>query len=275
MEDAPAQFSPEDMEGHRQLVAEARSRLREAGMTETELSDIWQVLDFENDGPYFKAPFAFGSGEFAGQHAIGNSVSHMATACYLFTDALRSCGWYQSERAGAINYHTNTTAKRRLYGVEPFHRATPYWIPGALDGRTECVSGYWIGGPSGCFSEAEMMDVIRDAPGPLVLVLEDNQPGLFDLLRAAKESGKVPMVLLWGSGYRDGDTEGDRAWRRTVGKRHREKGGRRPDGSPDEERSGDAAWMRLQDAAIWQAANGTRSPAEAELKRAAERAGAP
>jgi len=233
---APAQFSSEDIAGHKGLVREARSRLRAAGLSDARLRDVRHVLDFENDGPFFRSAFPLASGE----HVWGTSVSHLSTCCYLFGDALRAANWNQSARGNVANYMTNHTATRRLYGAEPYKRTTPHWVPGSANADTIFIAGYWTGGPFGCYTEAELADVIVNTPADvrLWLVLEDNNPGLLRLLKLARDSGLVELVLLWGCGYPDDATPGAAAWRAAVGNAYR---------------GGDPAWETKQDRAIAEA----------------------
>jgi len=80
-----------------------------------------------------------------------------------------------------------------------------------------------------------VIDVIGRSPGPLWLALEDNNPGIANILRAAQKSGKVRLVLLWGNGKGDAMT-GD------TGINHR-----------DIDKGGSRVWIRGQDRTIAEA----------------------
>lgn len=181
-------FSPEAVVATEELVAQTRRMLRNCGksrLSEKEMLNVYHVLDFENDGPHI--PDRFGR--------MPTNVPHLATACYLFSTALRLAGW--GERMA--NYNTNHRVERKEFGQEPYFRSTPYHIPASLDQRTIFSSGYTSGGPQGCLTEEEMWDVILKAGSPLWLALDDYQPGLENLIRLAKEK-EVELIGFWGSG---------------------------------------------------------------------------
>ncbi len=217
----PRDFCDESIATTKRLVADVRERLMRCGMTAEQLADVNHVLDFE----------CWEQRQVPGA-TMAKEAPYGVTACYLFTEALNACGWKPSERGGAANYNTNHGGKLIPLGGPPHNRMTPYPIPGSLDGRTTFISGYLEGGPRGCMTEAEMLDVIQKAPAPLWLALEDNNPGLVRILRAAKASGKVRLVLLWGNGEPNEKT-GD------TGDRHR-----------DRSKGGSKAWMKQQDERI-------------------------
>jgi hypothetical protein len=72
-----------------------------------------------------------------------------------------------------------------------------------MDGRTTFLSGYTSGGPHGCLTEAEVLNGIEKARGPVWLVIEDYQPGRANIIRAAKASGKVRLLGLWGTDHHE------------------------------------------------------------------------
>ena len=223
----PADFCDESIATTKRLVAEVRERFQRCGMSEEALAGINHVLDFEC---WEQKPIAGAT--------LGKEAPYGVTACYLFTDALKACGWNQNELGGAANYNTNHSGTIVALGGPPHNRCTPQPVPGSLDGRTTFVSGYLQGGPRGCLTEAEMMDVIAKSPAPLWLALEDNNPGLMRILRAAKASGKVRLVMLWGNG-KPNELTGD------TGDHHRAKN-----------KGGSVEWMRQQDERIGRAIGG-------------------
>lgn len=217
----PPSFCDESIATTKKLVAELRERLARAGMNNEELAGIHHVLDFEN---WESKPIP--GATFAKEAPFG------MTGCYLFSDALNSCGWKPSEKGGAANYNTSHSGTVVPLGGGPNNRLTPVPLPGSLDGRTTFVSGYLQGGPRGCMNEEELLHVIENAPAPIWLALEDNNPGLMKILREAKASGKVRLVLLWGNG-KGSD------WTGPTGNRHR-----------DPSDGGSRAWMKEQDERI-------------------------
>jgi len=223
----PHEFCDESIETTKRLVAEVKERLSRVGMADEQLASLLHVLDIEN-WEQKQIPSA----------TLGREAPFGVTACYLFTDAMNSCGWKPNEKGGAANYNTSHSGNIIPMGGPPHNRMTPMPVPGSLDGRTTFVSGYLQGGPRGCMNEDEMMDVIAKSPAPLWLALEDNNPGLVRILRAAKASGKVRLVMLWGNGKSNEHT-GD------TGSRHREN-----------RNGGDRDWMKQQDERIARAIGG-------------------
>jgi len=218
---APDDFGAESVAKTTQLVTEARMRLKAAGLNDEVLDNILHVLDFEH----------WEQKEIPGAN-ITKELPHAVNSCILFTKAMSDGGWKIGEKGGAANYNINHGYQKVALGGPPHNRLTPVPIPGSLDGRTTFVSGYLWGGPRGCMNEDELLDVIEKAPAPLWLALEDNQPGLSRILRRAKASGKVRLILLWGNGKSTEQT-GD------TGRNHREK-----------KKGGCVDWMRQQDERI-------------------------
>jgi hypothetical protein len=215
----PRNFCQESIDVTKQKVAEIRERLVRCGMTDRELEGLHHVLDFEN---WDTTPVPGMTGGWEGPYGFN--------ACYLFTNALRDGGWKIGPEGGAANYNTNHSGTITVMGGEPHNMFTPAQVPGSLDGRTTFVSGYHTGGPRGCRPESELMDALEKAPAPIWLALEDNNPGLMRILRRAKASGKVKLILLWGNGIGENNETGDC---------HREK-----------RKGGDVDWMRTQDERI-------------------------
>lgn len=189
---APPAFSPESIDAHKQLVASARLMLRQAGLSEHRCDRIFHAVDFEAFTPYTKPGLVPGA-------AFAVQTDHASTACHLFGEALAACSWDQRGDSGAANYHTCHAADPLVAGGLPYNRATPNHVPGSMDGRTTFISGYSKGGPAGCLNEAEMLDAIAKAKAPVWLVIDDYQPGRGNIIAAAKKSGKVRLLMLWGT----------------------------------------------------------------------------
>ena len=230
----PASFDRAGIERTNDLIASLRLRLKAAGLSEHRLDRLNVVLDAENPGPFTLSKFADPDGKHKDQPAAAN-VPHLATVCYLMTQAFAAAKWEQRDHALMMNYNTAHTARPPPdLGRPPYWRATPYWVPGTCS-EGHFHSAYWVGGPGGCLTEAEVIDVIGRSPGPLWLALEDNNPGIANILRAAQKSGKVRLVLLWGNGKGDAMT-GD------TGINHR-----------DIDKGGSRVWVRNQDRTIAEA----------------------
>lgn len=191
VEGSPPTFSPESVEAYKALVASARTQLRSNGLSEYRLDRIFHLLDFEAFHAYDKAPLIPGA-------TYSVKADHATTACHLFGQALAACSWDQRDHSGAANYHTTHRADPLVAGGAN-NRATPAHVPAALDGRTTFLSGYATGGPGGCLTEEEMLDAISKAAAPLWIVLDDHQPGRSRIIAAARASGKVRLIALWGT----------------------------------------------------------------------------
>ena len=228
----PPAFDRAGIERVNDLIASLRLRLKAAGLSEHKLDRLNIVLDAENPGPFTLSKFADPEGKHKDQPAQAN-VPHLATVCHLMTQAFAACKWEQRDGALMMNYNTSHAARAPPdLGRAPFWRASPYWVPGSCS-EGHFHSAYWVGGPAGCLDKDEVLDVIARGKAPLWLALEDNQPGLLEILKTARASGKVNLVLLWGNGKGTPQT-GD------TGNRHREV-----------EKGGSRAWIRKQDSEIW------------------------
>lgn len=194
VEGAPAAFSPESIDAHRQLVKSAKLALRSAGLSEHRCDRLFHVVDFEAFNSYAKPPLVPGA-------AFAVQTDHASTACHLFGQALEACSWDTRDTAGAANYHTCHAADPFVAGSagQGSNRATPCHVPGAMDGRTTFISLYSSGGTWGCLTEAESLDAIAKAPAGSWLVIDDHQPGRGKIIAAAKKSGKFSLLLLWGT----------------------------------------------------------------------------
>jgi hypothetical protein len=212
---APPAFSPESIDANKELVARARLALRNAGLSEHRCDRLYHIVDFEGFHSYTKPPLQPGA-------AYSVAADHATTACHLFGQALAECSW-DTRGTGAANYHT-------AHGPHPLvagggnNRATPAHVPGAMDGRTTFLSGYSSGGPWGCLTSAEVIDAINKSPAgvPLWIILDDYQPERAAIIRAAKASGKVKLIVLWGTvpesvpDNRHRYAGADKAWQRAT-----------------------------------------------------------
>ncbi len=226
IEGGPAAFSPESIDAHKQLVADARLALRSAGLSEHRCDRLFHVVDFEAFNSYAKPPLVPGA-------AYAVQTDHASTACHLFGQALQACSWDTRDTAGAANYHTCHAADPFVAGGLPNNRATPPHVPASMDGRTVFVSLYTSGGTWGCLTEAEGLDAIAKAPAGSWLVIDDHQPGRANLIRSAKASGRVRLLLLWGT-VKESVADG----------KHRDKV---PAGDP---KAPDKGWQKSTDSAI-------------------------
>lgn len=188
---APPAFSPESIDAHKQLIASARRMLRESGLSEHRCDRLFHITDFEAFTPYTKIPLVPGA-------AFAVQADHASTACHLFGQALAECSW-DTRGTGAANYHTCHGPHPFVAGGLPNNRATPCHVPGSMDGRTTFISLYSTGGPWGCLTEAESLDAIRKAQPGSWLVVEDYQPGRGNIIRAAQASGRIRLLVLWGT----------------------------------------------------------------------------
>jgi len=208
---APANFSPEAVKVTEELVALAKTELLRV-LSEEVIDRINHVVDFEGFAHYDKPNLVPGA-----TFAVG--TDHASTACHLFGAALRACGWEQKDGSGAANYGTCHAARCPNLGVEPHFRQTPAHVPGSMDSKTTFLTGYTSGGPQGCLSEEELLDGIAKARGTVWLAIEDYQPKRGAVIRAAKASGKVRLLALWGTEYDEKrpavrDRQRNRQWAR-------------------------------------------------------------
>ena len=208
---APPNFSPESIKATEVLIAQAKTELLKI-LPEEALDRINHVTDFESFASYERPNLVAGT-----SFAVG--TDHASTACHLFGAALRACGWDQKAGAGAANYGTSHGPRCPKLGVEPHFRQTPAHVPGSMDGKTTFLTGYTSGGPDGCLSEAELLDGIAKARGSTWLVIEDYQPRRGNVIRAAKASGKIRLLGLWGTEYDEKnpaphDRQRNRQWAR-------------------------------------------------------------
>ena len=199
VKDAPANFASEAVEATNALIAQAKDALL-AVSDEAFISKINHVVDFENFADASKPSLVPGA-------SFAVRCDHASTACHLFGAALKLCKWEQRGGAGAANNHTAHGPKCPPLGTEPNFRQTPYHVPGSMDGRTTFLSGYTSGGTYGCMTEEEVLNGIEKARGPVWLVIEDYQPGRANIIRAAKASGKVRVLGLWGTDFHEGKPE--------------------------------------------------------------------
>jgi hypothetical protein len=195
-------FSPEAIIATQEMVLSVKSQLRSFikcrfdYLSKAQLNAICNVLDFEGFAPYTKPPIQDGTG-------FAVYCDHASTACHLFGEALRKAGI----EGDAANYHTSHTNILPVLGGGGNQRQTPSHVPGALDGKTTFLSAYTSGGPYGCLTSAEVYHGILNAPGPLWIVLEDYQPDLEILIKAAKTRG-VKLLGLWGTDKTVTETSG-------------------------------------------------------------------
>jgi len=204
-EGAPPEFHSNSINGHGEMIKQAKIDLKKAGLPPSRLNRINHILDDENGGPYYTSKFARfddNNNMIIGKESYWEwptNVPHIATSNHLFGRHLKNCDWQRLDGTVVCNYMTNHGPIRAEYGVAPYYRSTPFWVPGSLDQKTTFITGYWTGGPDGCLTEAEVMDVIKKAPAPIVLALDDYQPGRANILIEARKSRKVKIVLLWRS----------------------------------------------------------------------------
>ena len=221
--DLPAggMFGPDAVQGHRDMVADVRQRLLEQ-ISNYRLERLHNITDAEEVGTLL--PSAFAKPDAGGLIRI-NAASpwewptygpSAITRCYLLSEAFTACSWDVRGDAVRANYATNHSSARPRLGIEPYFRATPYWAPASLDGRTTFISGYSTGGPNGCLTEDEVTAAINQAAGPIVLALDRYQPGIERLIPLARNSGKVRLILLWPSTGPD-DEGRDGLIRKAVG----------------------------------------------------------
>lgn len=210
---APKNFSPESIEATRDMNKQMYQSLTGwyfGRMTAAQADDIEHLADFEGFHDWSKAPLVPGA-------AYDVSADAAATQCHLFTRCVRDAGF-----DGPIaNYDTSFSPDPLVAGGGN-NRATPNHVPGAGDARSIVISGYSSGGPHGCLTEAEVMDAINKVPNKAWLILDDYQPGLSKLIQAARESGKISNLGLWGTvkgsvtDTRHRESGGDRGWQREM-----------------------------------------------------------
>lgn len=187
---APTDFCPEAVDCVRKHLLATRKALTpflRGNFGTLNVHSLYHLLDFENNGPQKPSKFSDG---------FPTNTPHLATASYLFSEALVYAEW---RYLGAANYNTCHSTDAKDYGVAPYWRATPYKADGAFKNNLLFHAGYWIGGPNGCLNANEVIDVINRSPDRLWLALDDYQPGLTEILDTANRSGKVELIILWGS----------------------------------------------------------------------------
>lgn len=122
----------------------------------------------------------------------GFSAPNFVTGCHLLTQSLKHLGWPRNAAvANWMNFGCSHSHKSYKCGMN--NRVTPNAVPQTLDGE-----GSWPIGYTGEFmTEAEMLDAIAACPAPTWLALHQQSPGLENILRTAKASGKVRYVTIW------------------------------------------------------------------------------
>jgi hypothetical protein len=179
----PHDFSPEGIECVRKLMNQTRQTLTpflRGRFGTLNVHGLYHIFDFENP------------------NCVDTTmIPHLATASYLASEALVAAKW---QYKGAANYNTAHHKGINKYGKEPNWRASPYNVIGAFKNDVHFHSGYWIGGPDGCLQEDEVLDVINKSNTRLWLALEDYQPGMENIIKTAKLSGKVELIAFWGHG---------------------------------------------------------------------------
>lgn len=121
----------------------------------------------------------------------GYSPPAIAAGCYIITESLRRCGWPRDPRAGWANFGCSHSHKSHRCGTN--NRVTPNALPHSLDGET----AYPISYTGEHMAEVEMLDAIVKCDAPVWLALHQQTPGLQNIIRAAKASGKVKLITMW------------------------------------------------------------------------------
>jgi hypothetical protein len=206
-EGSPPEFSASSITAHAAMVADARQALRDGGLSEYRCDRLLQVFDDENFGPH--KPSVWAKPDADGYMHIKvdepwtwpGGVPHAASSAYLMSAHLATCSWDfrdpSASGAGGGSYNITHRPDVANLGLPPYFRATPVVIPGAYGADVTFISFYTHNAAGGTLSRDEALDAIAKAQAPLWLAINNHQPGRVEILRAAKASGKVRLVLFW------------------------------------------------------------------------------